>query len=212
MKKILILQIMGCLLFSGFVLLFNAIEWFTPLRIISLYCILGICNIINATWMVLKPVEDRGIHDILTNCLNRIGLEQNKIKYEKKKQYTIIFYDINNLKKVNDIHGHDDGDIILKKAAERLNYWDLYGDIYRIGGDEFLVVLPKYVSKDNLNYLVNNFDNSPLNSDYEDEFICNFSYGIVSKDKKQKQTFEEILTEADKKMYEMKNKLKTWLI
>lgn len=48
---------------------------------------------------------------------------------------------MNNLKKMNDVHGHNAGDKVLIKAAEQLSFWHKYGELYRIGGDEFIVVV-----------------------------------------------------------------------
>ena len=203
MKKIIILQIIGCMIFAGFIFLFNGAGYFTPTKVILLYAVMGLCNIINATWMVVKPVEDKGMRDELTGLLNRIGLTFNQKKYIKKS-YTIIFLDLNYLKKINDIHGHDQGDVILKRAAERLKYWEIYGNVYRVGGDEFLVVIPDTFSKEKLDYLINGFDNSKLNYKFNDDFECKFSFGIAEKQKGIKKTFMEVMSEADDKMYVMK--------
>lgn len=206
MKKILILQLIGCLIFTGFILLFNGAGLFNPMTVILIYWTMGLCNVINAKWIITKPIEDIGTHDNLTGLLNREGLNQNIPKYEKHKEYTVIFYDLDNLKKINDCYGHDDGDLILKYATERLRYWEIYGDVYRIGGDEFLVVISNELSKEKLTYLINGFDNSPLNYEFDNDFKCIFSYGYAIKSKSIKKSFNTVMNEADEKMYQMKHK------
>ena len=53
----------------------------------------------------------------------------------------VLFADLNGLKQTNDNAGHASGDILLKKAAEVLKKNFAEGDIYRAGGDEFLIIL-----------------------------------------------------------------------
>ena len=141
MKRLLILQIIGCLLFAGLVALLWAIGIFSPVSVVILYVFLGLCNIVNARTMLMKPIEHLSTHDKLTGVYNRIKLESKIPEYEKYSDYAIIFFDVNNLKKVNDIHGHHAGDKILIGAANQLRFWHKYGYLYRIGGDEFIVVV-----------------------------------------------------------------------
>jgi len=51
---------------------------------------------------------------------------------------TIFVFDLNNLKKINDLYGHSQGDILIKSAATLLsNCFSQVGEVFRIGGDEF---------------------------------------------------------------------------
>ncbi|MER2182632.1 MAG: GGDEF domain-containing protein, partial [Clostridia bacterium] len=56
-------------------------------------------------------------------------------------QFSIIMVDVNNLKKMNDNYGHERGNIYLKNAADLIA--SVFGteNLYRIGGDEFVVVM-----------------------------------------------------------------------
>ena len=60
----------------------------------------------------------------------------------------VIFADLNGLKMINDQKGHTEGDKLLKKAAEVLKQVFITEDIYRAGGDEF-VIIAENVSKEN---------------------------------------------------------------
>ena len=145
---------------------------------------MGIANIINARIMLIKPIEEVSTHDELTGCYNRVKLDSKIGEYENYKTYAIIFFDLNNLKSANDTHGHDYGDTILIRTSNQLRYWHTYGDLYRIGGDEFIVVVPNAI-KSRLEKILNKWYDtlSILNTDYKDQFICNFSYGIAYKTK-----------------------------
>lgn len=145
-------------------------------------------------------------HDSLTGCFNRARLENVKSMYEYAKAVAIVFIDVNNLKRMNDDFGHEAGDALLKSAAYKLNYWTNYGDVYRMGGDEFMVVVvnksPEYVNK-----LVSHWYPTvgQLNRD-SDGFKCVLSYGVAYGS--QGCNFDALQKQADDKMYEMKVALK----
>ena len=210
MKKLLILQLIGILLFAGFLWLLILADQFTYVNAILIYLLLAVGNVVNAKIMLMKPIEDLSIHDKLTGCHNRTKLASKIPEYEKYANYAVIFFDINNLKKMNDVHGHDDGDYVIIKASNQLRYWYKYGDLYRLGGDEFLVVVPNMPQKGLDKTLESWHEKQPnLNEDYkEDDFICNFSYGIYYKTKTDKKSFNDIMNSADENMYTMKNKIK----
>ncbi|MGH8415458.1 MAG: GGDEF domain-containing protein [Gammaproteobacteria bacterium] len=86
--------------------------------------------------------------DILTGAYNRrafnegIGLEDAKSSYG-----VLVALDMDNLKDVNDVYGHKHGDALLKHFASALFAGLRPSDkLYRMGGDEFLVVMPRAVA------------------------------------------------------------------
>ncbi len=86
-------------------------------------------------------------HDLLTGLPNRI-IFQDKLEYillmaERHKKFAgILFIDLDGFKSINDSHGHDLGDVLLKNVAERLLECVRGIDIVsRIGGDEFTIIL-----------------------------------------------------------------------
>ena len=82
--------------------------------------------------------------DSLTGLYNRRFMEEELVRLDTSKElpYTIITADINGLKLVNDVFGHEEGDKILKKAAEIIQKSCRKGDlIARWGEDEFLALL-----------------------------------------------------------------------
>lgn len=170
---------------------------------------MGIGNVANARNMLMKPIEEISVHDKLTGCYNRVKLDNKIPEYENYSNYAIIFFDVNNLKKMNDIHGHDDGDKLLIDASNQLRFWHEYGDLYRLGGDEFIVVVPN-VSKSQLESILTMWhkEQPVLNQSYNDDFVCDFSYGVYYKTPFTKLSFNEIMSNADNRMYKMKTELK----
>ncbi len=96
-----------------------------------------------------KTLEDIAYIDALTNCINRRAMDNiMSQKYrnfmETKEIYSVIMADIDDFKKVNDVYGHDFGDIVLQKVAKLLNDGVRDEDyVCRWGGEEFLVLLNK---------------------------------------------------------------------
>jgi diguanylate cyclase (GGDEF)-like protein len=88
--------------------------------------------------------------DGLTGLVNRIGLEQllglacvGLQTHGVHKQLAVIYMDLDGFKAINDEHGHATGDALLKRVAQLLQvHLPTSSTIARIGGDEFIVLLP----------------------------------------------------------------------
>lgn len=96
---------------------------------------------------LLSRLEERSSVDILTNVGSRNAMDDRIDKYisgeeELPHVMGIAFADLNGLKAVNDDEGHDAGDKLLKRAAALLKIAFGDYDIYRAGGDEFVVLCP----------------------------------------------------------------------
>ena len=93
-----------------------------------------------------KQMEKVSVTDLLTETYNRNAMN-NKImnivdgKYKIKDHYGVVFVDVNGLKTVNDNEGHLAGDNLLKETARVLKETFKNCDIYRVGGDEFLILV-----------------------------------------------------------------------
>lgn len=106
--------------------------------------------------------------------------------------------DLNGLKKINDTGGHSKGDLYIKNAA--LLMIDIFGakSVYRIGGDEFLVV------KDDVEYEEFKEKIKKLHSLATERNISISTGYVCSNDASI--SFEELMNQADKKLYSEKKK------
>ncbi|MBT4080338.1 MAG: EAL domain-containing protein [Gammaproteobacteria bacterium] len=87
--------------------------------------------------------------DALTGLYNRKAFEGFLSEFiENKKEFALIYLDLDRFKPVNDELGHPIGDLLLKRVAKRLRYVVRAVDIVaRIGGDEFVVIISKVHSQ-----------------------------------------------------------------
>jgi len=99
-------------------------------------------------------------HDALTGLANR-NLLNDRLSHainqtaRLKGQLAVLFLDLEEFKEVNDTYGHDAGDGVLKRAAERLQACVRAGDtIARLGGDEFLLVLENIAGQQDVDHVV----------------------------------------------------------
>ncbi|MES9986510.1 MAG: GGDEF domain-containing protein [Candidatus Thiodiazotropha endolucinida] len=87
-------------------------------------------------------------YDILTGMLSRrAGIEilelQFRLALMSEKPLSILYFDLDNFKAINDTYGHDTGDTVLRVASQQIRDTVRKGDsVIRWGGEEFIVVLP----------------------------------------------------------------------
>ena len=123
--------------------------------------------------------------------------------------YSLIMFDLNNLKEVNDTYGHEAGDKLIRRFADFLKQ-TFAGDEYmnvRHGGDEF-VTIARMEDKALLQQKVDELRKLVEQSNLEDKRLwkMGFAYGIASSEDAQNEEYEKILAIADEKMYQNKSK------
>ncbi len=106
-----------------------------------------------ATAIERKQIEEKlkflSLYDFLTKLPNRVlfyDRMSQEIAYVKREQkkFALMFLDLDNFKEVNDKFGHDIGDQLLQEVAKRFNSLLRESDtICRLGGDEFIILLPR---------------------------------------------------------------------
>ncbi len=97
-------------------------------------------------YKTIQEINDISYKDHLTGLYNRRYFETlvSKIRYQNKLPFSFVFADANGLKIINDSLGHLKGDEFLKKVSKLIfEVFSEIGSIIRIGGDEFVVILPK---------------------------------------------------------------------
>lgn len=149
--------------------------------------------------------------DQLTGLYNRRSGEQRLAEEMSRavrhdRPLTLLLMDLDNLKQINDRLGHAAGDLLLKQFAERLQRAIRGSDLaVRLGGDEFMVLLPE-CRADEVRHVLGRLEG--LQVEYEHEAIdCRFSRGWT--DFRPGETAAELLKRADETLYEDKRASKT---
>jgi diguanylate cyclase (GGDEF)-like protein len=101
-----------------------------------------------------RRVEHLAYHDGLTGLPNRFFLSKlldTRIRVASRygRQFALLFLDLDGFKQINDTLGHDAGDDLLREVAKRLEDALRRSDtVARMGGDEFMVLLPELETDD----------------------------------------------------------------
>lgn len=146
--------------------------------------------------------------DELTNVSNRrgfhsIGRHMLSLCSRVDTPAELVFFDLDGFKQVNDTHGHEAGDAILKYFAKLLTSSFRATDVVaRLGGDEFVVLMAD--SDLDSNAALERLRKACENSCHALKGEINWSAGRVAYDPKRHTTIESLLTDADSKMYEDK--------
>ena len=94
----------------------------------------------------LKQLQEMSYHDPLTGFGNRFALDAYMEKLDVNNSIGVVFCDITGLKKVNDRRGHLAGDQYIQDACSSIREVFTKEGLFRIGGDEFLILCPKIES------------------------------------------------------------------
>ncbi|HET6420939.1 MAG TPA: GGDEF domain-containing protein [Geobacteraceae bacterium] len=93
------------------------------------------------TLSVLRDSYNMAFRDELTGLASRRALNEEMAGFGRR--YVVAMLDVDHFKKVNDTHGHDVGDQVLKMVAGRIKSVIPEGKTYRYGGEEFTVVFTR---------------------------------------------------------------------
>ena len=149
--------------------------------------------------------------DELTQIHNRRYCMEciNKIKETEDLNYTIICFDLNDLKKTNDTYGHTRGDILIKSAAEAIQEtFEAHGMVARIGGDEFISILHTTVNEE-ITRLLAQFQAAVERKNREiTNLNMSIAYGYASCSM-QEHNIDKVYQMADDRMYEKKKQMKS---
>lgn len=151
--------------------------------------------------------------DFLTNIGNRSAFER-RIKQldDIGKDISILWFisiDINNFKMINDTKGHVEGDRILRSLALLLNkaFSKITKDLFRIGGDEFFIIISNY-DEDVINEVLKDLYTNIEEFNAENESKISIALGYDNIKTIEYTSIKSAISKVDKKMYDNKRKIK----
>ena len=141
-------------------------------------------------------LETMSFHDAMTNCGNRNAFMRDKDRLENSRNghsVGVAYFDLNKLKETNDTLGHEYGDKMIAQAGALLHSVFPAKDIYRVGGDEF-VVLSVDRPEAELDAQV-----ECIKATLQDDDLLSISIGLAWED--HPQSVQDVIDRADKVMY-----------
>jgi len=161
----------------------------------------------------LRKNSSFSLKDALTNTYNRKSLysilkKEIALVKQNKTVSSLVFIDLDNFKDINDQHGHQYGDKVLKKISTIfLNVIREDDYICRFGGDEFIFILSECEKETAVEIIsrIKNEINEHLN---KEDIRIDFSYGVKEITPDTDLSSKDIIENADNLMYDNKNKKK----
>jgi diguanylate cyclase (GGDEF)-like protein len=167
---------------------------------------------------VNRRLEQMSVTDDLTQCYNRRFFYQHlmreiDIEQRYQRDFSILLFDVDNFKKINDKFGHSAGDAILVGMTDLIRNTLRRSDVLaRIGGEEFALYLPYTATQSALRMgerIRDIIEHYPFSTP-KGEIHITVSMGLVSVEKHldsimdSKKFLEELLSQADEALYEAK--------
>jgi len=179
----------------------------------SAAAILGFALILMLAWRIdslEQAVRDLSLRDELTMLYNRRGfyaLAEQSLHHAHRHKipFSVLFIDLDGLKKINDSFGHEAGSNLIAEFAVLLRRSFRKSDVIgRVGGDEFVVAGESseaaiLLATERLKLAV-----SALNADSSRLYQISFSYGHITSDIECEESLDDLLGRADKSMYKAK--------
>lgn len=193
----------------------------TPLRGVScmgvmvLIFILILVFYVELTEKLMKETERKFLiksayTDELTQLHNRRYCSEymKKIGSENCSDYTVVSFDLNNLKTINDTYGHTKGDVLIKSAADVIaETFQEAGVVGRMGGDEFIAILTTACRED-IESLMEKLSENIKKKNQNQDLDLSISYGYALSTETEEKNIEKLYQMADDRMYDMKKEYK----
>jgi diguanylate cyclase (GGDEF)-like protein len=136
------------------------------------------------TQRVYSDLIYRSKFDLLTDSHNRFSLEENldaliKLACQNASTFGLVYIDLDKFKSINDLYGHHVGDAYLQEAATRMARQLRADDVLaRVGGDEFVVLLPTVHSHAEVAEIAQRLEHSFADPLYADGHVLHGSASV----------------------------------
>ncbi|MCR4989971.1 MAG: GGDEF domain-containing protein [Lachnospiraceae bacterium] len=173
-------------------------------------------NTLINTRVALRESQELAEKDSLTGIRNKTAYDHEVKKIEKDiadgfNEFGLAMVDLNFLKKTNDTYGHEKGNISIRRLCMLVCEVFEHSPVFRIGGDEFIVVL-KNRDYRNVDNLIEDFNNHLTTYQNDDTLQpwekISAAIGYYKFDKTVDKTVEDVFKKADKAMYDRKTAMK----
>lgn len=188
----------------------NAQTNIVAILIVGIYLTLASCLLVLMLSRVLKEKYEKEKYiytsntDELTKCYNRRAYDSDMENLDLNTEWIYISLDLNGLKKANDTLGHSAGDELICAASNCMKFaFASYGKIYRIGGDEFVVLIQESVS--NIDSILQVFDTTIHDWHGKYSNSISVSYGVVKSTEQDFDSIYSVSKLADERMYKSKS-------
>ena len=150
-----------------------------------------------------KRLEEQAYNDGLTGLYNRFyGMNVLNEWLAEKRSFAIAFLDLDYLKYINDTFGHNEGDKYILAAAQSFCIMPKDSVACRLGGDEFMLLVPD-IDKVDATDLLDKYQQTLQSKDclFAKDFVYGASFGVMVVDENNSLTSSQILHAVDEKMY-----------
>ena len=163
----------------------------------------------------MSDVKAKAYRDALTGLRNRASYSETVKKLEERisnetASFGVVVLDVNNLKVVNDTHSHECGDELLVRVAKLIASVFRRSHVYRIGGDEFVVLLED-LDYEERNALMEELGNRCRGETIEfdgEKIPVSIAFGLAVYNKDIDSGYENVFHRADGAMYRHKREIK----
>ena len=154
--------------------------------------------------------------DPLTHVKNKTAYDAKKEELStdvagKRAAFAVVMLDLNDLKKINDTYGHENGNRYIVASCSILCHVYDHSPVYRIGGDEFVAILQgqDYENRDALfETLRERFEEAQNDTQREPWERCSAAAGMATYDAAKDAGVQQVFRRADERMYQNKKRMK----
>ena len=161
----------------------------------------------------INSIKDLARRDSMTEMENRtayagaIAKIDVRLQQQEEMHFSVIMFDLDDLKQVNDEHGHNEGDKYIIAASELIRTAFPDANCFRIGGDEFAALLFNKNSLD-LQRLTQHFEQTLRTYNEVARVKLSVSYGYAVFNPQKDACFADVYARADDEMYRAKRRKK----